>query len=209
MRVLAVFAHPKRASFTGALLDAFLAGLAEAGHVAEIADLHAEGFDPRFTPADFAQFAGGAMPPEIRAEQARVDRAEGLAFLFPVYWWSFPAVLKGWIDRVWSQGWAYDFTPGRTRGLLADRPVALLGSGGSRLGTYRKYGYDRAMTAQIDVGILGYCGLTNVHTRLFADVNDDAALLARHLEAAQDLGRGYGHWPRPDPAKPGTERSAD
>jgi NAD(P)H dehydrogenase (quinone) len=209
MRVLAVFAHPKRKSFTGALLDALRDGLAEAGHAAEIADLHAEGFDPRFDLADLAQFEpGGAMPEAIRREQARVDRADGLAFVFPVYWWSFPAILKGWIDRVWSQGWAYEFTPERSRGKLADRPVALLGSAGSRASTYRRYGYDRAMTTAIDIGILGYCGLTNVATSTFHDVNDDPAILKAHLAEARRIGREFGAWPRPDRTKPGPERTA-
>ena len=47
MKVLVVFSHPRRNSFCGAVMDAFIAGLAAAGHEAEIADLHAEGFDPR------------------------------------------------------------------------------------------------------------------------------------------------------------------
>lgn len=209
MRVLAVFAHPKRRSFTGALLDALLEGLAEAGHAAEVADLHAEGFDPRFTAADFAQFEpGGRVPETILREQARVDRADGLALVFPVYWWCFPAMLKGWIDRVWSQGWAYDFTPERSRGRLADRPVALLGSAGSRASTYRRYGYDRAMTTAIDIGVLGYCGLTNVATSIFHDVNEDPTILAGHLAEAQRIGRGFAAWPRPEPTRPGPERAS-
>jgi NAD(P)H dehydrogenase (quinone) len=208
VRVLAVFAHPKRQSFTGTLLDALLRGLDEAGHAVELADLHAEGFDPRFGAADFAQFEpGGRMPEAIRREQARLDRTDGLALVFPIYWWSFPALLKGWIDRVWSQGWAYDFAPARSRGLMADRPVALLGSAGSRASTYRRYGYDRAMTTAIDVGILGYCGLTNVATSIFHDVNDDPAILAAHLAEARRIGRDFGAWPRPEPMKPGPERA--
>jgi NAD(P)H dehydrogenase (quinone) len=208
VHILAVFAHPLRGSFTGALLDAFLAGLAEAGHGAEVADLYRENFDPRFQPEDFAQFKGGAMPEAIRREQARVDRAEGIAFVFPVWWWSFPAILKGWIDRVMSQGWAYDFSPARSRGQLADRPVLLLGSAGSREGTYRKYRYDEAMAIQIDIGILGYCGLRNLSTRILYDVNEDPAILAAHLAEARRCGREFGLWPQPAVTKPGKERDA-
>jgi NAD(P)H dehydrogenase (quinone) len=208
VQVLAVFAHPVRDSFTGALLDAFLAGLDEAGHKAEIADLYREDFEPRFQPEDFAQFKGGAMADAVRREQARVDRADGLAFVFPVWWWSFPAILKGWIDRVMSQGWAYDFSPARSRGRLADRPVLLLGSAGSRGATYRKYRYDDAMTTQIDVGILGYCGLRNVSTRILYDVNEDPAILAAHLAEARRCGREFGRWPHPAGLKPGAVREA-
>lgn len=148
------------------------------------------------------------MPEAIRREQARVDRAEGIAFVFPVWWWSFPAILKGWIDRVMSQGWAYDFSPARSRGQLADRPVLLLGSAGSREGTYRKYRYDEAMAIQIDVGILGYCGLRNLSTRILYDVNEDPAILAAHLAEARRCGREFGLWPQPAVTKPGKERDA-
>jgi NAD(P)H dehydrogenase (quinone) len=160
MHALVIFAHPKRDSYTGAVLDAFLAGFGESGgHTAEIADLYREGFDPCFEPEDYAQFRGEPMPPEIRREQDRVARAEALALVFPVWWWSFPAMLKGWIDRVFSEGWAYSFDPAVSRGRLRDRPTLLLGIGGSREATYRKYGYNEAMRVQIDIGILGYCGL--------------------------------------------------
>lgn len=189
MHILAVYAHPRRDSFTGAVLDDLLAGLADAGHTAEIADLYRENFEARFQVADYAQFSGQPLPDEVRAQQARVDRADGLVFVFPVWWWSFPAILKGWIDRVFSEGWAYRFEPGLSRGLLRDRPMLLLGVCGSRESTFRKYGYDEAMRVQLDVGILGYCGLRDVHTQLFYDVEQGAAARAEYLEQARNHGR--------------------
>jgi NAD(P)H dehydrogenase (quinone) len=56
VRILVVFAHPKRDSFTGRILDSFVAGLEQAGHVAEIADLYSEGFQPLLVPEDYAQW---------------------------------------------------------------------------------------------------------------------------------------------------------
>ncbi|MEI7466129.1 MAG: NAD(P)H-dependent oxidoreductase [Burkholderiales bacterium] len=191
MHILAVFAHPRRDAFTGALLDATLAGLADAGHTSETADLYREGFEPRFQVADGAQFTGGPAPDDVLREQARVDRADALVFAFPVWWWSFPAVLKGWIDRVFTEGWAYRFEPGLSRGLLRDRPTLLLGACGSRESTFRKYGYAEAMRVQLDVGILGYCGLRDVHTQLFYDVERDAETRIEYLEQARTQGRNF------------------
>jgi NAD(P)H dehydrogenase (quinone) len=191
MHVLAVFCHPRRDSFCGAILDAFSSGLGEAGHDVEVADLYREGFDPRLRTEDYAQFAGEAMPGDVLAEQARVERAQALAFVFPVWWWSLPAPLKGWIDRVFSSGWAYDFTPGRSRGLLADRPTMLLCTAGSREATYRKYAYDVAMHTQIDVGILGYCGLRDIATHFFYEVDDDEASRPLYLARARRLGDAF------------------
>jgi NAD(P)H dehydrogenase (quinone) len=189
MHVLAIFAHPRRDSFTGAVLDATLAGLADAGHTSETADLYREGFEARFQFADYAQFSGEPLPQEVLAEQARIDRADALVFIFPVWWWSFPAMLKGWIDRVFSEGWAYRFEPGLSRGLLRDRPTLLLGICGSRESTFRKYGYAESMRVQIEVGILGYCGLRDVHTQLYYDVEQGAEARAEYLEQARAQGR--------------------
>ncbi len=62
MHVLAVYAHPRREAFTGAVLDELLGGLADAGHIAEIADLYREDFEARFQVADYAQFSGQPLP---------------------------------------------------------------------------------------------------------------------------------------------------
>jgi NAD(P)H dehydrogenase (quinone) len=197
MHTLIILAHPNRQSFTGALADALARGLGAAGHAIELADLYREAGEWRFQPEDFAQFHGAAMPADVLREQARVDRAEALAFVFPIWWWSFPAILKGWIERVFSDGWAYSFEPGLSRGRLQDRPTLLLGVAGSRESTYRKYGYGAAMQTQIDTGILGYCGLRDVTTRFFYDVEQSPELRARYLAEAETLA---GPWLAPDRA---------
>ncbi len=191
MNVLAVFSHPRRDSFSGAVLDSFAAGLRARGHRVEVADLYRESFDPRLGLADLAQFDDRPMPADILGEQARVERAEALAMVFPVWWWSFPAMLKGWIDRVWSSGWAYEFAPDRSRGLLADRPTMLLCMAGSRAATYAKYGYGDAMHAQIDIGVLGYCGIRDITTHVFYEVDDDGAARRADLELARRLGMDF------------------
>jgi NAD(P)H dehydrogenase (quinone) len=173
------------------VLDAFADGSREVGHEVELADLYGEGFDPRLRPEDYAQFEGGTMPDDVLVEQARVERAAALVLAFPVWWWSMPAMLKGWIDRVWSEGWAYSFEPGHSRGLLPDRPAQLLCVAGSRERTYRKYGYDVAMHTQLEVGMLGYCGIRSVEAAYFYEVDDDAESRPRHLETARRLGRAF------------------
>lgn len=92
------------------------------------------------------------MPADVLDEQARVEAVNALGFIFSVWWWSFPAILKGWIDRVWCcQGWAYDFRLEKTVGFLCQRKAVLLGSGGTNHPTYRKYGYYDAMQRQLDI----------------------------------------------------------
>lgn len=187
MKVLVVFDHPRRRSFCGAVLDSFVAGLAEAGHQAEIADLRAEGFDPRLPPDDEPDwdFPQKRYSDAVLAEQARISRNDALAFVFPVWWWSMPATLKGWIDRVWNNGWAY----GGAR--LPHRRALLIGTGASSAEGYARRGYDRAMQVQLVTGIMNYCGIEDAELRLLCDVTGEAAVRLAALEQAGALGRSF------------------
>lgn len=191
MKVLAVFAHPSRDSFTGALLDSFAAGLQSAGHAVDVADLYREGFDGHFGDGDFAQFEdGGIMPADVLAQQARVDAADALAFVFPVWWWSFPAILKGWVDRVFSYGYAYaNDDAGKVIGLLRHRKAVMLAPASSSRDNYRRYGYHGAMQRQLDAGIFGFCGIRDVQTFIYPSVEADAEARDQHLAHAREVGR--------------------
>jgi NAD(P)H dehydrogenase (quinone) len=119
MHVLVLFVHPRRRSFTGELADAFCEGLRVAGHSVEFADLYQEGFNPLLDEAQFgletALEPEAPRPADVQAEQARLERAEGLVFIYPFWWSDVPALLKGWFDRVWSYGYAYAYEADRSR----------------------------------------------------------------------------------------------
>jgi NAD(P)H dehydrogenase (quinone) len=188
MKVLSVFCHPRRDSLTGAALDAFAAGLAEAGHVCEIADLYAEGFDPVLQPPDEPDWSDGnkRYSDAVMAEMARIERNDAIALVFPVWWWSMPAMLKGWIDRVWNNGWAYG-----DRNLAGRRGVALCVAGTDQAG-FQKRGYDRAFDTQIRIGIFDYCGVPDaaVHM-LYGSILGDPAVTAGIVEESRRLGRAF------------------
>lgn len=162
MHALIVVAHPDRASLTHAVVQKVSEGIAasDATRSFEIADLIAEGFDPRFTQQDVAAFRGGhALPADVLSEQSRLERADALVVIYPVYWWSMPAILKGWFDRVFTNGWAYEDRSGPDIVKMLGRlPIHLIAVGGADRRTYTKHGYFDAMRTQIDHGIFGYCG---------------------------------------------------
>lgn len=190
MHALVVVAHPDPRSLSHSIAAHVAEGLAlsEGGHSCEIADLAAEGFDPRFTPADIAVSRREAPPPaDILAEQARLDRADALVLVYPVYWWSLPALLKGWVDRVFTNGWAYDYGP--EIGLvkrLQRLPVHLVAVAGADARTYARHGYFGAMKTQIDHGIFEYCGASVMLSELMLD--SDTQDPAPHLDTARAIG---------------------
>ena len=160
MHSLIVTSHPLHKSLTNSVARQVAAGLvaSDSGHTYEIADIAAEGFDPRFTAVDIAAFNRQAsLPDDVLAEQHRIDRADALVLVFPIYWWSMPALLKGWIDRVFSNGWAYD-DAGELVKKLTHLPVHIIGVGAAQDKTYINHGFASAMKTQIEHGIFDFCG---------------------------------------------------
>ncbi|EAR10432.1 NAD(P)H-dependent oxidoreductase [Reinekea blandensis] len=200
MHLLTVYSHPLRHSYPGAVMDAFHQPILDAGHTVDILDLHRENFDPRFTKEDHACFWGEELPVDIPPMHSRVENADQLAFVFPVYWWSMPALMKGWIDRVFTGGWAYQYGDGvedrgkaALMGRLTNLPTVLIGVGGSKKSTYDKYEYANAMRTQLDLGIFAYCGITDVESHLIYDVEGDhnTPNRERGLELAEQISQSF------------------
>ena len=190
MHALIVVAHPVSRSFSHQVAAQVAQGVSHEGaHTAEIADLAAEGFDPRFTDRDLAVHGTQALPPaDVAAEQDRIDRSDALVLVYPVYWWSFPGLLKGWIDRVFAIGWAYDEGPdAKVVKRLQHLPIHLVAIGGADLRTYARHGYFGAMRTQIDHGIFGFCGAPVLTSELLLEAEQGRARL---LDAARGIGGG-------------------
>nr|WMC98653.1 NAD(P)H-dependent oxidoreductase [Aminobacter aminovorans] len=188
MHALIVVAHPDPKSLSHGIAAQLAAGVEMAGHTFEIADIAGEGFDPRYTATDLAVHRREVAPAaDVAAEQARIDRADTLVLVYPVYWWSMPALLKGWIDRVFANGWAYDEGAGiRPVKRLRHLKVHLVAIGGATMRTYARHGYFGAMQTQIDHGIFDYVGAPVVTSELLLDTETLGA--AEHLEAAHAIG---------------------
>ncbi len=188
MRNLLVISHPDPNSLTHAVAGAVADGLRASDPVGsiEIADLTAEGFDPRETARDLAVHLQTETPADdILAEQARIDRADRLVLVYPVYWWSFPAMMKGWLDRVFTNGWAYGYDGG-DRKKLRRLEVVLVAVAGADAGTYARHGYFGAMRTQIDHGIFDYVGARVVRHELLLESHGESQ--QANLDAAYKLG---------------------
>lgn len=166
MNILLVLAHPRPTSLCHAAARAFATTAEAAGHQIEWADLAAEGFDPVLREADEPDWDNPAKvySPQVQAEMARVGRNQATVMVFPVWWWSMPALMKGWVDRVWNHGWAYG--GGAT---YPHAKVAMLAIAGGAAASFTKRGYDEAMVVQLETGILRYCGVTDTALHMLYD----------------------------------------
>jgi putative NADPH-quinone reductase len=105
MKVLLVSAHPVEESYNAALTRAAIAALGRAGHAVDHLDLYAEGFDPVLGRAErLGYHAIPANRAPVEAYVGRLEAAEALVFVFPVWCYGVPAILKGFFDRVFLPG---------------------------------------------------------------------------------------------------------
>jgi putative NADPH-quinone reductase len=109
MRLLVVYAHPVPESFSAALFRAVVDAAEGAGHEVRARDLQAEGFDPVLGAEERRAYNEGGPPedPVLRSHVEDLLWAEGLVFVYPTWWMGQPAMLKGWLDRVWRPGVAF------------------------------------------------------------------------------------------------------
>ena len=187
MKVLVVMAHPRRHSLTGQVADAVMAGLAEAGHEAELADLYGEGFDPVMPPSDEPDWGreDKRYSAVVEAEVERLNRNRAIVLVFPIWWWSFPAMMKGWIDRVWNKDIAYG-----ARKLTHRRALAIGLSASSAKG-YAEDGYDKAIETEVVAGMFAYCGIGDSRFAFLHGSTEGGERAREMVAEARALGRGF------------------
>ena len=205
MRVFIVHAHHEPASFNGALTREAVSALTAAGHEVEVSDLYAMRFDPvsdrrnymTIRNADYlrqqqeelyaAEHAG--FSPDLQREIDKLMWCDALILQFPLWWFGLPAILKGWVDRVFAMGVIYGSGRFYDRGVLRGRRAMCSVTIGGPEPVYSEYGRNGSISTilfPINHGILHFTGFTVVEPFL---VHAPARLSD---EARRDQLRRYG-----------------
>lgn len=112
MRTAIVFNHPNEGSYCNAILNAVTTGLQKANHEIDLMHLDNDGFNPVMSKADLNAFVNHKpIDPQVTDYNNRLEKADHLIFIFPIWWDLMPAMTKGFIDRVLSPGVVYDHHP--------------------------------------------------------------------------------------------------
>ncbi len=170
MNVLIVYAHPNPRSFNNAILETVDVALRERGHTTRIKDLYRMGFKTILDAQDLGRLAKRDIPEDIRREQADMAWAQGLVFIYPIWWFEQPAILKGWIDRVFVRGFAFDFTAEGMKGLLGHEKALVITTLGGDEATYRRNNWQDIIIRPMTDGTLSYCGVQNIVHKAFYQV---------------------------------------
>ena len=199
MNILIVHAHPEPQSFNGAMTRAAVETLTAEGHSVTVSDLYAMGWDPVSDRRNFTSEAlserydqqteerhavdHAGFAPDLAAEMDKMVAADLVIFQFPIWWLGMPAIMKGWIDRVFAVGVAYGGGRWFDRGRMAPRRAMLsltTGGGAAPYSSEGVYGPIEPILYPIHHGILSFVGFSVIEpfvvygpTRL-----DDAARAA-------------------------------
>ncbi|UQV47795.1 NAD(P)H-dependent oxidoreductase [Janthinobacterium lividum] len=179
MNILIIHAHPESGSFNGAMTQTAVRTLTALGHEVRVSDLYAMSWNPVLHPDEFsdranAQYfdaskeqehaqANATVCSDVELEQEKVTWSDLVIFQFPLWWFSMPVMLKGWVDRVLSRGFAYSSGRKYGTGRFKGKRAMLSLTTGTASTLYAPNGIDgdlHHILWPIHNGILAYTGFT-------------------------------------------------
>jgi NAD(P)H dehydrogenase (quinone) len=172
MKILVIYAHPGKESFNKAIGDTAVHALRNNGHEVTFHDLYEEAFDPILLDGEIPK--GAPLGPIIEKHCAELSSADGIVIIHPNWWGQPPAILKGWIDRVFRPGVAYEFQEGDSGegipiGLLKAKAAVVLNT--SNTPTIREMEvFGDPLERLWKDCIFDLCGVKNFYRRMFAMV---------------------------------------
>lgn len=190
-RVLIVFAHPdNKKSSNAQILNKVKSILDEKSLKYTIRDLYADKFDPVLSKKDWNLIKEKKVPSNIEEEQTLIKEAGTVIFIFPIWWNNMPAILKGYIDKVFSLGFAYNFQLKNGVPLLEHKKAIIFNTMGSSYESFNE-NYESSFKKVFDEGVLGLCGFKVLDHGFFGNLpnTEDKNLkineeYIKHIEAA-------------------------
>ncbi len=190
MKVLVVYTHPNPQSFNHALLDSLVLGLKSGGHLYRIVDLYDIGFDPVLRLQDMIKFREGKLLTDVEKQQQHVSWADVLIFVYPIWWGGMPAMLKGYLDRVFSVGFAYKMSASQPEGLLGDKHVILIRTTALSKKAYQTSGVESLIRNLLKFKFTVVCGVQSLtHHVYYAVPQETTQIRERYLQDVHEIGK--------------------
>lgn len=188
MDYVIIYAHPGPKSFNHAILERVESILRKAKKSFEVRNLYALKFNPNLGANEIYPAGHGRTPPDVAREQRFVREAEAIIFIYPIWWFGMPAILKGYIDRVFSEGFAYSIDGEKLTGLLTGKKAVIINTTGGPRELFAHTGYEEAMRKATDSAIVEFCGMEIVeHRYLYAVQSIDDAARKRMLDDLENI----------------------
>lgn len=159
MNHLIISAHPSEKSFSNYLADILDTKSKAHGWNSFWHNLYKSDFKPVLSSSDLQLLKNGETPLDIYSEQQKIVKADIISIIYPLWWASFPAVLKGYIDRVLTNGFAYTYVNNGATGLLTDKKVIIHTTMGNTVEEYEQKGLIEAFKRSQGEEVFGFCGM--------------------------------------------------
>ncbi|MBC6971172.1 NAD(P)H-dependent oxidoreductase [Bacillus sp. Xin] len=169
MNILIVYAHPNPSSFNANILEHVQKGLQETDHSVTLLDLYKEQFNPVLIFNEDKRRRDLVYEEETERYRNLVKEADSFIFIYPIWWWGMPAILKGFIDRVFVAGFAYKYEGVMPKGLLIGKTAWVINTLDSPL-WYVALLYRSADWVIIKKGILRFCGIRQIKRSVFQSI---------------------------------------
>jgi NAD(P)H dehydrogenase (quinone) len=163
MKNLIIYAHPNSGSLNHFFKNTIIESLEKSGQQIVVRDLNEINFNPVLSLQDMQGQRIGQVADDVKIEQDFISWADQIIFIYPIWWTGMPAIMKGYIDRVFSYGFAYRYDQGIQKGLLTGKQTIIINSHGKSNAEYKTMGMDKALTLTSDTGIFNYSGLEIKH----------------------------------------------
>jgi NAD(P)H dehydrogenase (quinone) len=171
MKHVIVYAHPNSKSFSATIRDHIHDLSRDLGNTVTVRDLYQMKFNPVLSPSDFQSLQKGITPKDIKTEQDFIASADLITVIFPLWWSGYPAILKGWIDRVLQHGFAFKYS--REKGatpLLTDKKIQLITTMGASVDEYENNGMMDAMAMTLGDNVWSFCGCVDAGMIVLGEV---------------------------------------
>jgi NAD(P)H dehydrogenase (quinone) len=170
MKHLIVYSHPNPKSFCHAILEEVIKTLKLRNHDLVVRDLYDLKYNPVLSTSDFVAIQSGNIPHDVKEEQNFIIWSDIITVIHPVWWTGIPAMFKGYIDRVFSHGFAYAIGDKGLEQLLKGKKVIIFNSQGTPKEIYDASGMSNAMHMTSDTGIYQFCGIEVLEHIFFSAV---------------------------------------
>ncbi len=179
MNQLIIIAHPKKDSFSHKVKTELEKEFMNNQNAVKVRDLYDIDFKPILTESELKYNKEGNIRTDVVVEQSYIEWADKLTFIYPLWWNGFPAILKGYIDRVFINGFAFKINGNRPEGLLKNKKVRLITTAGMKEESLMKSRVFEGLKITQEHGLFQFCGM-KVIDHLF--VTNSASLTKEQKE---------------------------
>ncbi len=172
MKHLIIFAHPdSEKSFNAAILQKVVATSQKHGIDTQVRDLYRLGFNPILSAEELVGSKNAEVPEDIKQEQQLIDSADLITLIYPLWWMGYPAILKGYLDRILSHGFAYKTENGKSVGLLFGKKMQQFITIGNKEEKYQALGFDQSLRDCLVDGLFNFCGIEDIQYQLLGNIH--------------------------------------